>query len=287
MQMPTLGRILVRSVLVLLISGILGATLVRIAPGFDTDERFLDPRFSRATLEALRRERDPAGPFGYYCKFLTGLARGDGGHSIVFGQPVGVLIRHRVPVTLRTVGWGLALGWTAGLMFAIGAAMIEWSPPCIAATAISTFLLCIPSALLATACMIFRLPPAAAITAVIFPRVFAFCFAQMRAMKAKPHVLMARARGTPASRVLVFHVVPATLWPTIALLAVSAPLAFAAAIPVEALADSPGLGQLAWKAALGRDLQVLVCITMLFTAATVIANAGADLFTVWRRRGLS
>jgi ABC-type dipeptide/oligopeptide/nickel transport system permease component len=54
-------------------------------------------------------------------------------------------------------------------------------------------------------------------------------------------------------------------------------LAFGASIPVEALADSPGLGQLAWRAALGRDLPVLVMITLMLTAITVLANALADI----------
>ena len=44
----------------------------------------------------------------------------------------------------------------------------------------------------------------------------------------------------------------------LALAGVTVSLAFGAAIPVEAIADSPGVGQLAWQAALGRDLPVLV-----------------------------
>jgi peptide/nickel transport system permease protein len=65
--------------------------------------------------------------------------------------------------------------------------------------------------------------------------------------------------------------------PLVALGGVSITLAFGASIPIEALADSPGLGQLAWQAALGRDLSVLVTITLLLTAITVVANVLADL----------
>jgi ABC-type dipeptide/oligopeptide/nickel transport system permease component len=48
-------------------------------------------------------------------------------------------------------------------------------------------------------------------------------------------------------------------------------------IPVEALADLPGLGQLAWRAALGRDLPVLIPVTFLLTIFTVFSNLIADL----------
>ena len=71
---------------------------------------------------------------------------------------------------------------------------------------------------------------------------------------------------------------PVAAAPLIALAGVSITLALSAAIPVEALADSPGLGHLAWKAALGRDLPVLVTITLLLTAITTVVNLFSDLF---------
>src|SRR5436305_2004666 len=54
-------------------------------------------------------------------------------------------------------------------------------------------------------------------------------------------------------------------------------LGFAAAIPVEVLCDLPGIGQLAWKAALGRDLYLLINLTMIVTVITLLANSASDL----------
>jgi peptide/nickel transport system permease protein len=65
--------------------------------------------------------------------------------------------------------------------------------------------------------------------------------------------------------------------PLVALAGVSVTLAFGASIPIEALSDSPGIGQLAWRAALGRDLPVLVTVTLLLTVVTVVANIIADI----------
>jgi len=63
----------------------------------------------------------------------------------------------------------------------------------------------------------------------------------------------------------------------VALGGVSVALAFGASIPVEALADSPGVGQLAWRAALGRDIPLLVSVTLLLTAVTTAANLLSDI----------
>jgi hypothetical protein len=42
---------------VLLVSGLFAAILVRMSPGFGTDERLLDPRFSAASQDAIGKER--------------------------------------------------------------------------------------------------------------------------------------------------------------------------------------------------------------------------------------
>jgi ABC-type dipeptide/oligopeptide/nickel transport system permease component len=53
-------------------------------------------------------------------------------------------------------------------------------------------------------------------------------------------------------------------------------MAFGAAVAVEAICDLPGLGQLAWKAALSRDLPVLVVLTMIIALSTQFSNLVAD-----------
>ena len=47
---------------------------------------------------------------------------------------------------------------------------------------------------------------------------------------------------------------------------------------MEALCDIPGIGQLAWKAALGRDLWLLVNLTIIVTLVTLISNSLPDFF---------
>ena len=45
---------------------------------------------------------------------------------------------------------------------------------------------------------------------------------------------------------------------------------------VEALCDSPGVGQLIWQAALARDVPVLVNVTLLIAGLTIATNLLAD-----------
>ena len=56
-----LGRKILRHGLAILATALLGgflsATLVRVAPGFDTDEAQLDSRLNGASVEALRQTR--------------------------------------------------------------------------------------------------------------------------------------------------------------------------------------------------------------------------------------
>ena len=270
--------IISRALAIVLISGFAGATLVRVAPGFGIDERVLDPRLSAETIGAIEREHSAErNLLEFYPRFLMGLFRGDAGRSIVFGQPVAQLIRDRVPTTIRLVTVGLVLGWSAALLCAIAIVVKQRTSTTVAAMALSGALLSIPAAVLAVFCLLFRLSPAIAIAAVVFPRIFPHAYEQFRASQSAPHVVMARARGLGASRLFLFHVIPPALMPLVALAGVSVTLAFGAAIPVESLADAPGIGQLAWRAALGRDLPVLVAVTLLLTVFTVFANLVADL----------
>jgi peptide/nickel transport system permease protein len=63
----------------------------------------------------------------------------------------------------------------------------------------------------------------------------------------------------------------------LALAGVSVSIALGAAIPIEALCGLAGIGDLAWQAALGRDLPLLVNITVLVTLVTMLSNWGADV----------
>jgi peptide/nickel transport system permease protein len=137
-------------------------------------------------------------------------------------------------------------------------------------------LLCVPAALLAVLAAYIGAPPAIAIAAVLFPRIFRYVRNLARQASGAPHVLAAHALGLSKVRILRYHVVTPILPELLALAGASVSMAVAALIPVEALCDSPGVGQLIWQAALARDVPVLVNVTLLIAGLTIAANLLAD-----------
>jgi peptide/nickel transport system permease protein len=147
---------------------------------------------------------------------------------------------------------------------------------------IGGLLLCVPSAALALLIFVSAGPLRAVIALAVFPRVFQYLRNLLPHAAAQPHVMAARARGLGPWRILLWQVVPVAAPPMLALAGVSVSMAFGAAVAVEVICNFPGIGQLAWKAALARDLPLLVTLTMLVTLATQMANALADMLAAPR-----
>ncbi|MCU1275678.1 MAG: binding-protein-dependent transport system inner rane component [Bryobacterales bacterium] len=258
--------------------------LVRYAPGFGVDERELDARFSQETIRRLREESGAVGQgiVSYYLHYVARALTGDLGVSTGFQRPVAALIAERFPKTLCSVGAGLACGWTAGMLLALAGVAIAHPGFDFLTGAATALLLCVPSAVMAFAFVLagkLETGSAAAmvIALVILPRVFRYARSILGRIASAPYVFMALARGTGRLRLIWVHVLrPA--WPSLfALLAVSVSMALGAAIPVEVICDSPGLGHLAWQAALKRDLPLLIDITLLISLVTGVSGFAADL----------
>ncbi len=261
-----------------LLGGLLGATLVRLAPGFGTDERELDARLRPESIEALHHSRAAESNIVvFYARYLRGAFHGDLGLSRTFQTPVSSLLAQRVPVTFRSAGFGLLIGW--GMALALAAAMALDRRPVWAlfSTFASGLFLCLPAAVLGLLFLFLEGAVPLAIGLAVFPKVFRYVRNLLDAAWTAPHVLTAKAKGLGPGRTLLWHVLPPVAPQILALAGVSVSLAFGAAIPIEVICNSPGLGQLAWQAAMSRDLNLLVNITLLVTLMTLVANSVSDL----------
>lgn len=278
MWIRSLFRHLLALFLTALLGGLLGATLVRFSPGFGVDERELDTRLREDSIQALRQlHSNEHNLLKFYASYLAGAIHGDLGVSNSLSRPVTELFAERMPVTLRTVALGLAGGWLLGLLLALPGTMFrEWGYDLLATIASGVFL-CLPSAVVALIFLYWGGPVALAVCAVVFPRVFRYARNLLLQTYAKPHVLTARAKGLRGSRILLWHVFPVAAPQLLALAGVSVSIALSATIPIEVICDSPGIGQLAWRAALSRDLPLLVNVTLFVTLATLVANSASDL----------
>jgi peptide/nickel transport system permease protein len=277
-----LGRTIVRHglgmVATVLLGGLLSATLVRLAPGFDSDEEQLDPRLNAASVQALHEKRvQEHNVLRFYFSSMKRAVHGDLGTSISLGQPVTRLLRERAPLTLRLVAVGLLLSWSMALALALSSALLRVPAYDVASTIFSGTFLCMPAAVLALLSVLWNVPGSLAIGLIVFPRVYRFAHNLLAKAYSLPHVLAARARGLSETRILGWHVIPVVGPQLLAVAGVSVSLAAGAAIPVEALCGLAGVGQLAWQAALARDLPLLMNITILVTLVTLLANSGADV----------
>ena len=263
-----------RAAALVLLSSILSVCLIRFAPGYGIEEEWLDAR-----RDASRRVTSEAFPV-LLGRTLRGYFTGDWGSSRLFQRPVTSLIAERWAPTAAGVAGGLALAWALALPLALAAARgrrLWFDAGTLAAAGLAQ---CLPAALIGLALLAcgargaFVL--AAAVALVLAPRVYRLAHAILVEAAARDCVRAARVRGVGPWRALFSHALPVAWAPLAALAGVSVGQALGAAVPLEMVLDVPGLGQLAWQAALGRDLQLLVCLCALIGLVVIAANAIAE-----------
>jgi peptide/nickel transport system permease protein len=261
-----------------LLGGLLGATLVRLSPGFGVDEREMDSRLNAESRQAIRAEHAAdKNIVAFYLRYLAGLSHGDFGFSRSLNRPVSELLKERLPLTLTSLAYGVLGGLSIGLALAL---LTVWRPtpgygflPAL----LSGLCLALPAAVIALVFLWLGAAGRWAISLVVFPHVYRYAKNLLVAAYQSPHVLAAEAKGLSGSRVLFAHVFTPAAPQLAALAGISVSLAFGASIPIEVICDTPGVGQLAWQAALNRDLPLLVNITVLVALMTLVVNSLADL----------
>jgi peptide/nickel transport system permease protein len=268
--------------LTVLIGGLLSATLARYAPGFGLDEQQLDSRRDSASLKRLReRQMEDASVGSFYVHSLSRYLRGDLGISQSLQRPVKDLLVERWVPTAIALLTGLCGAWILGIAMALMSVFRRDPITQAGLAASSTFLQCIPAA--AVALFLFVLGGrgpmlgGAAVALILCPRVASYTGGMLRQAYGSSHVLMARARGLSRTRVLLWHAVPVSVPQLVSFAGVSVSLAFSACIPMEVILDTPGIGQLAWQAALARDMSLLVALTLVFTLLIVSANTISEV----------
>lgn len=257
---------LINLVLVVVAGGFAAAALVRFSPGFDVDENSWNPRLSSSTIAAMRRAREAESRLPrFYLRYLRGALHGDFGASDAYRQPVSELLRERAPVTARLVIFGTSGGLALGALLAWLAVWPRRAFPELLTVSTSGILLAIPPAVLGLAFFFWQAPLSLAVALAILPRVFGTIRSALDDFYGSPALLAARARGVGSARLALRYVLAAGFPQWLALAGVALILAFGLIVPIEALCDVPGIGQLAWKATLGRDLPVLCALGLILT----------------------
>lgn len=269
---------LARTLAIVLLVLIGSTVLVRFAPGYLSDAREMDTRYGNAARAELFAEatRSHSLP-GLLVAELRGWAHGDAGVSRQYGVPVSELIGPRLAVSGALLLRSIPLAWVLAFLAALFSSAVRnrslsllWQTPAV-------LLLAVPTAAMATLCLLAGGGgPVLVMALLLAARDFKFLHHALSQAWLEPHLLQARAQGLRAHRLVAAHILP-SLGPQLgALASLSVVTALSALVPVEVLFNVPGVGQLAWNAALNRDLPVLLAVTMIMALGVTIAGMCSD-----------
>ncbi|MFJ2897017.1 ABC transporter permease [Streptomyces sp. NPDC087218] len=258
-----------------------------------------DPERIAAIREAMGLDR-PA--HERLADWVSALAHGDLGTSLVSGRPVGtyladgygptLLLAALTVVLLVPAGVGLGvlaarhegrfvdrlvssvtLGAYAVPEFALGVLLVTvfalrlgWVPP--TAVGYGTDLLAHPAALVLPVLVLLSRPVCSLARLVRAGMIDAL---------AAPYAAHARRCGVPGVRVRYGHALPNAMAPAAQQLARTVDWLLCGVIVVEALYVIPGLGTVLMNAVAERDVPVVQGLAVVFGVTTVVLNLGADL----------
>lgn len=262
----------------ILIGGFAAAALVRYSPGFDVDEDVLNPHISPATIAARHAQREVEnGLPRFYLRYLARAAHGDFGKSEAFNLPVSELLRHRASISAGLLVRGTLGGLALGSLLAWLSVWPRRLTLELSAAATSGLLLAIPPAVLALFFFFREWPLWLAVALALLPRVFGTARSILEEFYSSPALLAARARGLGSARLAITYVLGPAAPQLAALAGVAVVLAFGSLIPIEGLCDVPGIGQLALKGALARDLPLLSALGLIITSLVAGVQWMGDL----------
>lgn len=267
-----------RTISLVLIAVCLTTALVRDAPGYFSDAGELDAEHASSTRThmSILAEQD-ASTARMLEGSLKGALHGDLGESRQFGVPVRSLLNSRLRSSTMLLLKGLALGWVGALSTA---SILVWRRHKVNeffAVVFSSALLAVPIGAAATICLTLdRGGPVVLLAVTVGVRVFkllyrlllqlidAHCIEYARASGLRPHVIFSLHLGA-----LLRYTLPQ-------LMMTSVIGAIEAIVPLEVVFDLPGIGQLAWSAAMHRDAPVLQIVTVLIAGCVALSGTLAS-----------
>jgi peptide/nickel transport system permease protein len=275
-------RRLARTLAIVLLVVFGSTVLVRFAPGYLSDAREMDSRYAGAARAELSAETQRSSSLGHMLATeISGWTQGSLGLSRQYDVPVLELIQPRLAVTGSLMLRSIVFAWTLALCASLLSSAsrnpsLLWQAP-------AALLLAVPTAAMATVCLLVGSGgPVLVMTLLLAARDFKFLDRSLRKAWRDEHLLHARAQGVTTLRLVRAHILPNIAPQLLALATLSIVTALSALVPVEVIFSVPGLGQLAWSAAMNRDLPVLLAITMLMAIAVTVAGMASDRETQWR-----
>ncbi|TIT53695.1 MAG: ABC transporter permease [Mesorhizobium sp.] len=301
MNKPLLQLLLTRIVLAvvtLFAVSVVVFTATQYLPG-DPARAALGAKADPSAVEALRREFGMDRPaVVQYFSWIKGALTGDFGRSIPSGRPVWEAIGPRAVNTMVLTVTSLLLLIPLSFVLGIVAAIYKdrladhlISVPTIVTVALPEFV--IGTVLIVLFAVYLRwLPPVSLIndslplssqsSLFILPvltllgTTLAQVVRMVRAVALEvlsaEYIYMVRLRGISPARVLIWHVLPNTITPTIQTIALNAAWLAGGVVVTESVFQLPGIGSALSDAVINRDMPTVLAITLIITATYVLIN---------------
>jgi peptide/nickel transport system permease protein len=279
--------------------------LIHAAPGGPLAIYLANPNVRPEDIERLRRALGlDRSLWLQYWSWLAAFVRGDWGFSFSDGRPVASRVLERLPATIELMGVSIVCAmaltipigvWSAvrrghwfdrlttvtslvgvslpGFWFGLVLQMIfaialGWLPSSGRST---------PGADDLTSHLSHLVMPTTVLAFVLAAGWSRYLRGSMIETIHQPFIAAARARGVPASRIVLVHALRNALGPLIAIVTVDAALLVSGAVVTESVFAWPGLGSLFTEALARRDYTVLMALLMLSSVAVVVFNVAGDL----------
>ena len=294
------------ALLTLLLVSAVVFTISALLPG-DAAQEVLGQSATPEQIAALRHEMGLDRPaLTRYLQWLGSILSGDPGMSYVANMPVRKIISDRLPNTLTMAGItalvSVVVALTIGIVSAINrGGRIDRMLNVVTLSLVATpeFLIATLSVLLFSVKLLW-LPSIAMVPkdgtwiqtlrALALPVFSLSCVvvAQMARMTRaavadqldRPYVEMARLKGVPFRRIVLFHVMPNATGPVVNAMALSLSYLMGGALIVETIFNYPGLASLMVNAVTSRDMPLLQSCAMLFCGVYLAMMLIADVIAI-------
>lgn len=265
-----LGRVLS----LVLLAALGSVVLMRYSPGYFSDAREMDALHADgARAQVAELQVAQASLPALLASELRRWLHGDLGISRHYNVPVTGLLEHRAGTSARLMFGGIALGWAIALALALPLSALRGNRGELLVTSSTAALLAVPVGVLATVCLLTNVGgPVSVLASLVAVRDFKLVYRLLRDAWEAPHLLYARAQGMCFRQTVFIHLLPVLTREVFALALMSVVVALSSLVPIEVIFDLPGLGQLAWSAAMNRDLPVLTAVTAVLAACVGIAG---------------
>jgi len=305
-----MGRLLLQRMLlalvVLALVALIVFVLVELLPG-DAATAYLG---RNATPEGLERVRAELGldrpPLTRFLAWSGGLLRGDLGTSLTRQEPINTFMWVRLRnslllgLTAALVGFPLAigLGTVAGItrdklpdlllstISLIGMSLPDFVTGTLLIYLFSIKLQLFPAVTLVKpdAPLLEMLPnivlPILTLIILLTAYILRVIRTSIIEVMRSDYVRTARGKGLAFLRIIVWHVLPNALLPTLAITALTVAWLIGNLFVIEAVFNYPGIGTLMLTAIHDRDLPLVQSIAVVMAVVYVIANLVADLLTL-------